>query len=108
MTDNQFNQLFDLVSKSVNSVQRLERNVAEIKGDIVEMKSDIVEMKSDIVEMKSDIVEMKGDISELKQGQARMEKQMTFTNRSLGILQSDILNVRTRVEILEQEKELSS
>lgn len=101
MTDNQFNQLFDLVTKSVNGIRRLEKEQSEIKDDIVEMKGDIIEMKGDIVEMKGDRVEM-------KQGQARIEKQTTFTNTSVNILQSDLLNIRTRVELLEQQKELSN
>ena len=57
MTDIQVNQLFEPVTKTVNGIQRLEKEQSEIKTDIVEMK---------------------GDISELKQGQARIEKQVLF------------------------------
>ena len=54
MTDNQFNQLFDLVTKCVNGVQRLEEGQKRLEGDVSELKS---------------------DVSELKIGQNRVEKQ---------------------------------
>ncbi|MEO8071787.1 MAG: hypothetical protein ABI686_00935 [Acidobacteriota bacterium] len=93
MSDNQFDQLLDLFTQLADGVERLEKVFAE-------------PVKSKTTEIKNDDAKLESDISELKQGQTRIEKQMTFTNRSLNILQSDILNIRTRVEILEQEKEL--
>ncbi len=95
MSDNQFDQLLDLLTQLAGGLDRLEKVFAE-------------PVKSGTTEIKSDDTKLESDISELKQGQTRIEKQMTFTNRSLNILQSDILNIRTRVEILEQEKELSN
>lgn len=109
MTDNQFNQLFDLVTKSVSGVQRLEKDVSVIKSDIVEIKSDIVEIKSDIVEMKGDIVEMKGDISvlksdvsELKEGQKKIEKDMRLNTAAVDQMAGEQMRLNRRVLDLEK------
>lgn len=79
MTDNRFNQLFELVTKSVNGIQRLEKSQEE----------------------------MRGDISELKEGQAKLDKGLQILNRTLTIMHGDLGNLRSRVEILEEEKNLS-
>ncbi|MDQ3322698.1 MAG: hypothetical protein M3525_09780 [Acidobacteriota bacterium] len=79
MTDNQFNQLFDLVTKSVNGIQRLEKGQEEIRADV----------------------------AELKQGQAKLDKGLQIINRTLANMHGDAANVRSRVEILEEEKNLS-
>ena len=94
MTDNQFTQLFDLVTKSVNGVQRLGKDVAELKTDVAELKSDVTILKT--------------DVSELKQGQMRMEKELQITNKLLKIQQSDVMTFRARLEIPEDEKEMAS
>ena len=86
MTDNQFNQLFDLVTKTVNGIQRLEKSHEEMRGDITELKA---------------------DISELKEGQARHDKGLQILNRTLTNMHGDFGNLRSRVEILEEEKNLS-
>ncbi|MGI8638567.1 MAG: hypothetical protein ACR2MG_01225 [Pyrinomonadaceae bacterium] len=91
MTDNQFTQLFDLVTKSVTGVQRLEKDVAELKQGQARLETDVAELKS-----------------ELKQGQMRMEKEMQITNKLLKIQQSDVMTFRARLEILEDEKEMAS
>lgn len=87
MTDNQFNQLFDLVTKSVKVVQRLEK---------------------DFVELKTDVAELKTDVTEFKEGQAKIVKEMQIVNKSLVILHGDSLNIRAGIEILEQEKQAVS
>lgn len=79
MTDNQFNQLFDLVTKSVTGVQ----------------------------ELKTDVAELKTDVAELKEGQAKLDKGLQIINRTLTHMHGDWGNVRSRVEILEEEKNLS-
>jgi len=52
MTDNQFNQLFDLVTNCVNGIQKIEGDVSELKSDVSELKSDVAEVKSDVSELK--------------------------------------------------------
>ena len=88
MTDNQFNQLFDLVTKSVNGVQRLEEAVQRLETDVSELKSDVSELKS--------------DVSELKEGQNRIEKQIRLNNAAVNELAGEQLRVNSRVTELEK------
>ncbi|HXG84023.1 MAG TPA: hypothetical protein VNI84_08350 [Pyrinomonadaceae bacterium] len=86
MTDNQFNQLFDSVTKSVNGAQRLEKGQEVIRADIAELKT---------------------DVAELKEGQVKIDKSLQIVNRTLANIHGDWANLRSRVEILEDEKNLS-
>lgn len=81
MTDNQFNQLFDLVTKCVSGIQ---------------------ELKSDVSELKSDVSELKGDASELKEGQNRIEKQIRLNNAAVNELAGEQLRINSRVNDLEK------
>ena len=95
MTDNQFNQLFDLVAKCVNGIQKIE-------GDVSELKSDVSELKSDVLELKSDVAELKSDVSELKDGQKRIEKQIRLNNDAANDLAGEQIRKRSIVNDLEK------
>ena len=95
MTDNQFNQLFELVTKSVTGVQRLEEGQKRLEGDISELKSDVSELKSDVSELKS-------DVSELKAGQKRIEKEVRLN--TLAVNEVVIEHFRLKVRVDEMEK----
>ena len=95
MTDNQFNQLFDLVTKSVNGVQRLEEGQKRLEGDVSELKRDVSELKRDVSELKR-------DVSELKTGQNRVEKQIRLNNAAVNEFAGE--QVRIRGIITELEK----
>ena len=88
MTDNQFNQLFELVTKSVTSVQRLEEGQKRLEGNISELKSDVSELKS--------------DVSELKEGQKRIEKEVRLN--TLAVNEVMIEHFRLKVRVDEMEK----
>jgi chromosome segregation ATPase len=81
MTDNQFNQLFDLVTKCVSGIQ---------------------EVKQDMSEVKQDISELKTDVSELKVGQNRIEKQIRLNNAAANELAGEHLRINSRVTELEK------
>jgi len=81
MTDNQFNQLFDLVTKCVSGIQ---------------------ELKSDMSEVKTDIAELKSDVSELKSGQNRIEKQIRLNNAVVNDIAGEQLRMNSRVVELEK------
>ena len=109
MTENQEKELFSLLTKGVNGIQRLEGDVKELKTDVAVLKTDVAELKSDvaviktdIIEMKSDIGEMKSDIADLKEGQTRLEKDLQITNRSIAVMAGELNVTKARVEILEQ------
>ncbi len=82
MTDNQFKQMMNLMTKSVTSTQRIEK---------------------EIIVIKSDIAELKADVSELKAGQARLEKAMDTNNKALDSLAGESIRVKARVDVLEEE-----
>ena len=95
MTDNQFNQLFDLVTKCVNGVQRLEEGQKRLEGDVSELKSDVSELKRDVSELKS-------DVSELKIGQNRVEKQIRLNNAAINEFAGEQVRIRGIVTELEK------
>lgn len=80
MTDNQFDQLFNIMTKCVGGIQELQKDVAEIKTDVAELK--------------------KGQIN-LEAGQARIENEMHKNNKSLLIFNQDLHDLRVRVGIIE-------
>ena len=95
MTDNQFNQLFDLVTKCVNGVQRLEEGQKRLEGDVSELKRDVSELKSDVSELKH-------DVSELKTGQNRVEKQIRLNNAAVNEFAGEQVRIRGIVTELEK------
>lgn len=88
MTDNQFNQLFDLVTKCVSGIQ--------------ELKSDVSGLKSDVSELKSDVSGLKSDVSELKTGQNRIEKQIRLNNAVVNEMAGEQLRINSRIIDLEK------
>jgi phage shock protein A len=86
MTENQEKEMFNLLRKCANGIQRLEDDMKEVKSDIAELKT---------------------DVAELKEGQKRLEKEAQLTNRSISVLAGELNVTKARVEMLEQ-KELSS
>ena len=82
MTDNQFNQLFDLVTKCVNGVQRLEEEQKGMEG----------------VASKS-----RRDVSELNDGQKRIEKQISLNNAAINEIAGERLRIKSVVNHLEKD-----
>ncbi len=112
MTDNQFDQLFNMVTKCVGGIQELQRDVGGLKTDVSELKTDVAELKTGQAEIRSDVAELKTDVAELKQGQirleagqTRLEKEMQLTNKSFLYFQSDLMNLRAKVGVMEDEME---
>ncbi len=102
MTDNQFNQLFDLVTKSVNGIQRVEKDIIVIKTDVAELKTDVAELKTDVAELKTDVAELKTDVSELKEGQKRIEKEVRLNTVAINEIVSEQFRTKIRVDELER------
>ena len=109
MTDNQFNQLFDLVTKCVSGIQELKSDVSVLKGDVSVLKSDVSELKSDVSELKSDVSELKSDVSvlkqdvsELKDGQKRIEKEVRLNTASINEIVAEQFRLKIRFDELEK------
>ncbi|MGI8638767.1 MAG: hypothetical protein ACR2MG_02285 [Pyrinomonadaceae bacterium] len=88
MTDNQFKQLFDLVTKSVNGIQRVEK--------------DIIVIKEDVAELKTDVAILKTDVAELKDGQKRIEKEMRLNNAAVNLMAGEQIRMDSRIVDLER------
>ncbi|HQU86937.1 MAG TPA: hypothetical protein PKY59_27635 [Pyrinomonadaceae bacterium] len=115
MTENQFNQLFGLVTKSVESTQRLEKTVAEMKQDISGLKEDVSGLKQDVSGLKQDVSELKVGQAKLEEGQAEIKqdiseikKEMKIMRHAMDDLAKDAMITRARVGVLEDELPLSN
>jgi chromosome segregation ATPase len=93
MMENQINELFNLVTKCVTGIQRLDHDMQIVKTDVAELRSDVAELKS--------------DTTELKEGQKRLEKEMVLVHKALDILSVDSVRIKARVDVLE-EREFSN
>jgi len=109
MTDNQVDQMFDLLTKCINSIQdlkadnvELKSNVAEIKSDIVEIKTDVAELKTDVAELKTDVAELKNDVHDLKKGQQRIEKQMRLNDAAVDSVAGEQMRLKAAITNLEK------
>ncbi|MGI9035782.1 MAG: hypothetical protein ACR2GD_07055 [Pyrinomonadaceae bacterium] len=102
MTDNQFTQLFDLVTKCVSGIQRIETDVAVLKTDVAVLKTDVAELKVDVAVLKTDVAGLKTDTSELKEGQKRLEKEMRLNTAAVNQIAGEQVRMNNRV--LELEK----
>ena len=88
MTDNQFNQLFDLVTKSVTSIQEVQRDVSELKQDVSELKQGQVRLEE--------------AVAELSVGQKRLEKQMRLNNAAVNQMAGEQIRMDSRIVDLER------
>ena len=95
MTDNQFNQLFDLVTKSVTVTQEVQRDVSVLKADVSELKKDVSELKQGQIRIEE-------DVSELKAGQNRIEKQIRLNNDVVNEIAGEQLRIKSRITELEK------
>ena len=88
MTDNQMKQMMDIMTKCVNSIQRLDEKFNGLQTDVSELKTNVSELKE--------------GQQRIEMGQARLEKELLTTNRALDTLAGESIRVRARVEVLEQ------
>jgi len=95
MTDNQFSQLFDLVTKGVMGVQEVQRDITELKQDVSELKQDVSELKQGQMRLEEAIVEV-------KDGQNRIEKQIRLNNAAVNQLAGEQLRINSRIVELEK------
>lgn len=107
MTDNQFDQLFGLVNKCVNGIQRLEEGQAKLEVGQAKLEEGQAKLETGQAKLEEGQTELRKDVDELKKGQARIEKELQITNRALNDLAGESVRVKARIEILEQ-KELSN
>lgn len=114
MTDNQFQELFRLVTNAVTTINetksqldRVETDVAEVKLDVAEVKSDVKELtvRVERVEQKNDDFReetnenFRSDRRELRSYDKRESNQ----NKEISLVAMDIEDLTLRVEVLEKK-----
>ena len=118
ITENQFQQLFNLVTKSVETTQRIEEGqirlevtVAHINHDVIKLKEDVGGLKEGQARLEQRQEKIEADVAEIKEGQARLEtefaevrKELESTNRAFNKLAGNTMRVEARVEMLEESR----
>lgn len=116
MTENQTKEMFSLLTKSVNGIQRLETRFdkLEIKVDKLETRFDKLETKVDKIEtkvdkiekdvaiLKSDVAILKSDVSDLKAGQIRIENEVRLNTTAINQVVGEQLRLKIRMDQLEK------
>ncbi len=95
MTDNQFNQMFDLLTKCVNGVQKLEAGQAKLEAGQERLETTVAIIKDDVSELKN-------DVGDLKEGQNRIEKQMRLNDATIDSLAGEQMRLKAAVVNLEK------
>lgn len=115
MTDNQIKEMFGLMTKSVNGVQRLEERVGRIetkvdkidedvsviKEDVAILKVDVAVLKEDVIILKENVSLLKGDVDGIKTGQLKIEKEVHLNSFAINEALGEQLRLRIRVDVLE-------
>ena len=97
MTDNQFQQMMNLMNKSVSSSQETTKIVKSLEKKVEKIEKDVAELKEGQERLES-------NVSELKEGQKRIEKEMRQTIRAFNELAGETMRVKLRVDDLEQQE----
>lgn len=80
MTENQTKEMFNLLTKCVNGIQKLDEDVSTLKEDVSTLKE---------------------DVSELKEGQNRIEKEVRLNTAAINEIVSEQFRLKIRVDQLE-------
>ena len=95
MTDNQTNQMFDLLTKCVSSIQ-------ELKAGQERIETTVNIIQTDVTELKTDVIELKNDVGDLKEGQNRIERQMRLNDAAVDSLAGEQMRLKVAVANLEK------
>ncbi len=102
MTENQEKEMFNLLTKSVNGVQDLNKrfDTLEDKVDSLDKKVDSLDKKVDSLDKK--VANLQVDVSELKDGQKRIEKELRLNNRAVNKIAGEQIRMDERILELEE------
>ena len=129
---NQFNQLFETMTKCVTGIQILQTNsqqtqatleqtritlqqqqsilqnlqseIALIKQSQDKAEADTAEVKQSQARVEADLERVKDDVNEIKIGQLRFEKLLDINNRALNRVAGDYIKLNSQVELLEEKQ----
>lgn len=96
MTDNQFEQLFGLMTKAVSSIQNLEIEVKELRQGQDELRQG----------QETQGRKLDDFIDETRQNFVEVKKEQRLTNRKVNMLNDEKLEVRAEIRDLEDRVEV--
>jgi peptidoglycan hydrolase CwlO-like protein len=108
MTDNQFKQLFNIVTKSAEGVQRLERDVSDLKAGQARLEEGQIRLEERQTKLEERQARLEEGQAEIKQDVSEIKKEMKIMNRAISDLAADSTQTRARVGVLEEQIELSN
>ena len=122
MTENQTKEMFTLLTKCVNGIQKLDgdltivkedisilkedvsvlkEDVSVLKEDVSILKEDVSILKEDVSILKEDVSVLKEDVAGLKEGQNRIEKEVRLNTAAINEIVSEQFRLKIRVNQLE-------
>ena len=107
MTDNQFDQIFGLLTKTVNGVQNLENEVQLLKQGQDELRQDVNSLKQDVSELKQGQSELREDVNEIKQGQDELRREFNEfrdeTQQNFVEVKQELKHQNHKIELVTQD-----
>lgn len=107
MTDNQFQELFRLVTTAVIVINEVKTDVAAVKTDVAEVKSDVKDLtvRVDRIEQKND--DFRAETNENFRTDRRelrsYEKRESNRDKEISLIAMDVDDLTKRVEALEKK-----
>jgi exonuclease VII small subunit len=95
MTENQFEQMMNMMNKSVSTSQATQKIVAKLEKSVNRLEKDVAELKVGQARLES-------NVSELKEGQLRLEKSFETNNKALYMLAGDNIRIKSRLDLIER------
>lgn len=102
MTENQTKEMFSLLTKCVNGIQKLDEDVSTLKEDVSSLKEDVSTLKEDVSTLKADVSILKEDVAELKEGQNRIEKEVRLNTIAINEIAAEHFRLKIRVDQIEK------
>ena len=88
MTDNQTQQVFDLLTKCINGIQGLREGQGRLEQNVSELREGQGRLEQ--------------DVSELKAGQKRIEKEVRLNTFAVNEIVSEHFRLKIRVDEIEK------
>jgi len=102
MTDNQTNQMFDLLTKCVSGIQELKSSVDNLETSVNKLEGSHERLEVTVNSIKDDVAELKNDVNDLKEGQNRIEKQMRLNDAAVDSIAGEQLRLKSAITNLEK------
>ncbi len=102
MTDNQTQQVFDLLTKCINGIQGLREGQGRLEQNVSELREGQGRLEQDVSELREGQGRLEQDVSELKVGQKRIEKEVRLNTFAVNEIVSEHFRLKIRVDEIEK------